>query len=56
MDKDQALEIVCRIALDWAGEYGFTIPEEASRVFNAVEILSPDIYDKLLEGFDGSKR
>jgi hypothetical protein len=36
-DNRSALEIVCDTADEWAGEYGFSNPPEARRVFAAVD-------------------
>lgn len=39
MTRDEALEIVINAADEWAGEYGFSQPELATDVFNAISIL-----------------
>lgn len=39
MTREEALELVCDVAEDWAGEYGWVMPTEAAQVFEAVETV-----------------
>ena len=41
--KEEAITFVCEIALEWAGEYGYAHPEEATAVWDAVRLLRPDL-------------
>jgi hypothetical protein len=46
-DPDQDdLAIVCEIAFEWAGEYGFSDPDEATKVWLAAKRLRPDLEPK----------
>lgn len=39
MDYQEAIERVLNAAEDWAGEYGFSMPEVATKVFEAIKIV-----------------
>lgn len=39
MPYDEALALVLEKADDWAGEYGFVVPEEAKKVFEAITVI-----------------
>ena len=41
MDED--IDIVCQAAFAWAGEYGYSNPEAASRVWSAAVSLRPEL-------------
>jgi len=43
MTKDEALGIVLDAAEDWAGEYGFVVPEAATLVFAAIKVLEEEL-------------
>lgn len=40
------LELVCEIAFDWAGEYGFSMPDHAREVWRAAARLAPHLEPK----------
>ncbi len=42
LTKAAALVILAEVAMDWAGEYGFSSPSSAGDVFAAVALLAPD--------------
>lgn len=37
------LDLVCGVASDWAGEYGFVDPQRATAVYEAVYGLAPHV-------------
>lgn len=39
MTIEEAIEIVCNRSFDWAGEYGFSMPDEALEVFDAIKTI-----------------
>ncbi len=43
------LEIVCEIAFDWAGEYGFSDPDTAKEIWDAATRLCPHLEPKPTE-------
>lgn len=43
MTSDEALVIVVETAFEWAGEYGFAIPQRAQQVWDAARLLRPDL-------------
>ena len=43
--QQEALLLVCKTACDWAGEYGFSAPLEATEVLRAVFALCPEAMD-----------
>lgn len=43
IETEKAITLVCEIAFAWAGEYGFSNPEEATKVWNAAKLLRPDL-------------
>lgn len=43
-DLEQALALVCAMADDWAGEYGFTRPELAQRVVEATATIRRELH------------
>jgi hypothetical protein len=44
--RDAELRLVCEVAADWAGEYGFSVPDRAKAVLAAVFTLCPDALDE----------
>ena len=43
MDQEEAITTLCEIAFSWAGEYGFSDPEGASKAWNAARLLRPEL-------------
>ena len=40
---DEAIGVLVEVGFDWAGEYGFSRPAEALKVWNAAALLRPDL-------------
>jgi hypothetical protein len=45
-EREQDITTVCEIAFEWAGEYGFSSPDEATQVWKAAARLRPDLEPK----------
>ncbi len=43
MSIEGDVELICDAAMQWAGEYGYSNPDEATEVIEAVERIQPDI-------------
>jgi len=43
MTDEEAIEIVVSVAFDWCGEYGFSQPEQAQKVWAAARHLRQDL-------------
>ena len=41
--REEAITLVCEIALEWAGEYGYSRPYAATAIWDAARLLRPDL-------------